>query len=254
MEDNRFSMKLMDVSDNWAKVFKREIPPQYQYEKQGAMNRLGFKNKIINLAFTGHEFAEGGDEIVAALRRQDAKASFFFTGDFIRNNPILVKKLKAEGHYIGAHSDKHLLYCDWTKRDSTLISKQTFFQDLKNNFIELEKLGIEKKDASVFMPPYEWYNDTIAKWTKQAGLTLVNFTTGTSSNADYTTPEMKNYKSSQAIYDKILDYEIADKNGLNGFILLLHVGAGDKRVDKFHNRLGGLIGELKKRGYSFERF
>jgi hypothetical protein len=85
-------------------------------------------------------------------------------------------------------------------------------------------------------------------------LTLINFTAGTSSNADYTTPDMKNYKSSQAIYDKILDFEKTEENGLNGFILLLHVGAGEKRVDKFHNRLGSLIGELKRRGYNFERF
>jgi endoglucanase len=232
----------------------KSVPPQYSIEKQGAINRLDTLSKKINLVFTGHEFTEGGKTILKTLNTQNVKASFFFTGDFIRNNPILVKKLKAEGHYIGAHSDKHLLYCDWIKRDSTLISKQTFLQDLKNNFIELEKLGIEKKDASVFMPPYEWYNDTIAKWTKQAGLTLVNFTTGTSSNADYTTPDMKNYKSSQVIYDKILDFEKTDKDGLNGFILLMHIGAGEKRVDKFHNRLGGLIGELKKRGYSFERF
>ena len=253
-ENNRFSNKLMESTDNWAKVFKREIPPQYQYEKSGAMNRLGFKNKIINLVFTGHEFAEGGDEILATLKRQNIKASFFFTGDFLRQNKNLVKRLKADGHYIGAHSDKHLLYCDWTKRDSLLVTKQQFLSDLKANFKELERFGIEKHDAAVFMPPYEWYNDSIAIWSKNAGLTLINFTSGTSSNADYTTPDLKNYKSSQVIYDKILTYEKTDKNGLNGFILLLHIGVGEKRQDKFYYRLGSLMSELKKRGYEFERF
>jgi endoglucanase len=136
---------------------KAEIPFPLKplvYEKEGALNRLSTSYKEINLVFTGHEFTEGGESILKTLKKHKIKASFFFTGDFIRNNKDLVKRLKAEGHYIGAHSDKHLLYCDWTKRDSTLISKQTFFQDLKNNFIELEKLGIEKKDASVFMPPF----------------------------------------------------------------------------------------------------
>ncbi len=226
----------------------------YFYEKMGAINRLDIQNKKINLVFTGHEFAEGGTEILKTLKKYKIKASFFFTGDFIRQHSDLVKKLKVQGHYIGAHSDKHLLYCDWTKRDSLLVTKQQFLTDLKGNYEELSHLGIEKNDAPVFLPPFEWYNDSVAIWAKNAGLALINFTAGTSSNADYTTPDMKNYKSSEDIYDKILAYEKTDKNGLNGFILLLHIGVGDKRLDKFHNRLGSLITEFKKRGYGFNRF
>jgi endoglucanase len=233
---------------------KKETPPQYFQEKQGAITRLSSSTKDINLVFTGHEFAEGGNSILKTLKKHKIKASFFFTGDFIRNNTDLVKKLKAQGHYIGAHSDKHLLYCDWAKRDSLLVTKQQFLTDLKENYTELSHLGIGKNDASVFLSPYEWYNDSIAIWAKNAGLTLINFTPGTSSNADYTTPDMKNYKSSQEIYEKILAYEKTDKRGLNGFILLLHIGVGDKRTDKFYNRLSSLIGELKKRGYDFDRF
>jgi endoglucanase len=43
-------------------------------------------------------------------------------------------------------------------------------------------------DASIFMPPFEWYNDSIAFWSRQYGLQLVNFTPGTSSNQDWTYP------------------------------------------------------------------
>ncbi len=233
--------------------FERKTP-QYIYEKQGAINRLDTTDETIHLVFTGHEFAEGGETILADLKRHNAQASFFFTGDFLRSHKDLVNKIKAQGHYIGAHSDKHLLYCDWTNRDSLLVLKQQFSKDLKENFKELETFGIEKKDATVFMPPFEWYNDSIALWTKQAGLQLINFTPGTSSNADYTTPDMPNYKSSEAIYDRILNFEQTESKGLNGFILLLHVGVGDKRTDKFHDHLGSLLGELKARGYQFERF
>lgn len=233
---------------------KEALKMPFNIEKHGAINRFSTDSKTIHLVFTGHEFAEGGDFILKTLKEQNVKASFFFTGDFLRQNSALVNLLKKEGHYIGAHSDKHLLYCDWTKRDSLLISKQDFLTDLKANFKELEKVGIDKKGASVFMPPYEWYNDSIAVWSKNAGLTLINFTSGTSSNADYTTPDMKNYQTSAAIYDKILSYETRDENGLNGFILLLHIGVGEKRKDKFYMKLNDLISELKKRGYGFERF
>jgi endoglucanase len=223
-------------------------------DKYDAVNRLDTSSKKITLVFTGHEFAEGGDKILRGLAQHGVKASFFLTGDFLRKNKRLVKEIIKNGHYIGCHSDKHLLYADWNKRDSTLIDKSLFINDLKQNFKELEKFGVLKKDATVFMPPYEWYNDSISTWTKQAGLTLINFTSGTGSNADYTTPDLKNYKSSETIYNNILSYEKQDPQGLNGFILLLHIGVGNKRTDKMYDRLEDLIVELKKRGYGFEKF
>ena len=58
----------------------------------------------------------------------------------------------------------------------------------------------------------------------------------------------------QAIYDKILQFEKTEKHGLNGFILLLHIGVDPKRTDKFYNRLDALLTELERRGYTFERF
>jgi endoglucanase len=223
-------------------------------DKYGATTRLDTTQKTINLVFTGHDFAEGGDDILRGLEKHNIKASFFLTGDFLRKYKALSKKIIEKGHYIGCHSDKHLLYNDWQKRDSTLISKQLFNADLRNNYAELSKLGIAKNQAAIFMPPYEWYNDSIVLWSKQAGLSLINFTSGTSSNADYTTPKMKNYKSSDTIYNSILTYEKTSKNGLNGFILLLHIGAGKDRKDKMYARLDDLITELKKRGYGFNRF
>lgn len=42
-------------------------------------------------------------------------------------------------------------------------------------------------------------------------------------------------------------------NGLNGFILLIHIGTDPRRTDKFYNYLPTLINELKNRGYEFER-
>ena len=43
------------------------------------------------------------------------KASFFFTGRFYRNPAFkkIVRQLKQGGHYLGPHSNEHLLYCDW---------------------------------------------------------------------------------------------------------------------------------------------
>jgi hypothetical protein len=45
----------------------------------------------------------------------------------------------------------------------------------------------------------------------------------------------------------ILKHEETDENGLNGFLLLMHLGSG--RKDPFHVLLPELLDELQRRGY-----
>jgi hypothetical protein len=80
-------------------------------------------------------------------------------------------------------------------------------------------------------------------------LQLINYSPGTISHADYTTPEDKNYRSSADIYRSITSFEEKEKQGLNGFILLMHIGTDPKRKDKFYKKLPLLITWLKGKGY-----
>mgnify|MGYP001571989943 CR=1 FL=1 len=209
----------------------------------------------MSLIFTGGSFGDGGNDISRILREERVKAGFFFTGDFYRTPEFagIIRGLAADGHYLGAHSDKHLLYCPWEDREKTLVTREEFRADLEANFREMERFGIRRDKARLFIPPYEWYNRAIAAWSRELGLCLFNFTPGTSSNADYTTPSMPEYLSSQTIYDRILAYERKDPNGLNGFILLIHIGTDPERADKFYMKLEDLIRELKARGYALVR-
>lgn len=206
------------------------------------------------MVFTGDEYADGGEVIAKTLREQQVKASFFLTGRFYRNPAFkpLLKELAREKHYLGAHSDEHLLYCDWSKRDSLLVTQDQFRQDLRKNYERMAAFGVRKADALYFLPPYEWYNQSITEWTAQEGLQLVNFSPGTRSTADYTWPEMgSRYVSSEKIYRSILEHEAKDPNGLNGFILLVHIGTDPRRTDKFYHHLDALLTELKGKGYRF---
>ena len=81
---------------------------------------------------------------------------------------------------------------------------------------------------------------------------MIDFTPGTKSNADYTWPELKNYQSSEAIYNSIINYEQSNPGGLNGFILLLHIGTDARRTDKFYLRLPQLIKYLHAKHYHFQ--
>jgi peptidoglycan/xylan/chitin deacetylase (PgdA/CDA1 family) len=223
----------------------------------GGITRMDSTRKEIYLAFTGHEFADGGEVICETLKKHGIKASFFFTGDFYRNrNHVqLINQLNKDNHYLGGHSDKHVLYAAWEKRDSLLVTREEFLNDLRGNYTAMGRWGIEKSAARYFMPPFEWYNDSISSWCNRAGLVLVNFTPGTRSNADYTYPEPGGrYVDSDSIYRSILSYESQHTNGLNGFILLTHIGTDPRRTDKFYVKLDSLITELSRRGYAFRAF
>jgi peptidoglycan/xylan/chitin deacetylase (PgdA/CDA1 family) len=221
----------------------------------GGIIRGPISEKRIALIFTGGDYADGGNLIRSVLARKRIKANFFFTGDFFRNadNESLIVKLIADGHYLGPHSDKHLLYCSWEKRDHLLVNQQEFVSDIADNYKAMAKFGIKQDEANFFIPPYEWYNEKIVGWAKEIGLVLINFSPGTWSNADYTTPSVPEYKSSERIYKSIIEYERSDPDGLNGFLLLLHIGTHPDRKDKFYHRLEELIEHLSSLGYGFSR-
>jgi peptidoglycan/xylan/chitin deacetylase (PgdA/CDA1 family) len=222
-------------------------------DSQGAVVRMNSSGKNIYLVFSAHDYGEGGEKIENSLRKSGTKGSFFFTGDFYRNkqNSRIIRQLINEGHYLGAHSDRHLLYADWSKRDSTLVTRKDFESDLKTNYKEMEVFGIDSHKAKIFLPPYEWYNSEVVSWAGQLGLTTINFTPGTRSNSDYTTPDMANYRSSEQILNDLQFFETKDPDGLNGAIILIHLGTSEKRTDKFYNHLDELLESLKGKGYRF---
>lgn len=242
------------TSEASAQDSEKSKPLHHAIWQYGGLERADTTDKTIYLTFTGSDYNDGAKSISRTLNKNKVYGHFFFTGDFYRNpdNKKFIKGLRKSGHYLGPHSDKHLLYASWENRDSLLITKDEFTIDLENNFKAMAALGIYKRNAFLFMPPYEWYNQQISTWAAGQGLVLVNYTPGTRSNADYTTPDMGNkYISSESIYNSILDYEHSSSIGLNGYILLIHVGTAPEREDKFYNHLNELIKNLDSMGYQF---
>ncbi|PRD50782.1 glycoside hydrolase family 9 protein [Sphingobacterium gobiense] len=222
-------------------------------DEYGAVVRGNSDKKHVSLVFTGHDFNDGKEVIERTLRKQQVKAGFFLTGDFLRNkeNHDFIDKIK-KIHYIGPHSDKHLLYAPWEKRDSTLISQEDFLKDINDNYVALAAHGIRKEEAAVFMPSYEWYNHDIVRWTNAERVQVVNYTPGLRTTADYTYPQMgARYISSDKIFEQLLQTE--DEKGLNGHIILIHLGVDTRREDKLYNRLEDVVKMLKSKGYEFLR-
>ena len=55
--------------------------------------------------------------------------------------------------------------------------------------------------------------------------------------------------SSEAIFTSIRKAAGTSPDGLNGYLLLLHLGTDPRRTDKFYDRLPQLIEDLEKDGY-----
>lgn len=231
------------------KVSGAAVLPDRNIYRDGGIIRTDPSVRHIDFVFTAADKADGADRIISTLRKYNIKGGFFFTGEFFELYPDVVRRLVAEGHYVGSHSYGHLLYAPWGKRDSLLVTRQEFEEDMFKSYKVLREFGIT--DAPYFIPPYEHYNATISSWARQLGLQVINYTPGTLTNGDYTTPGMSRYFSSKEILGKIREYERTDPDGLNGHIMLIHFGTDPSRTDKFYDKLPGLIRELRRKRYSF---
>lgn len=216
----------------------------------GGVVRGDSTQKQIALVFTAAEWADGAETIIKALKENHVKGGFFFTGEFYEKHADIVKRLLAEGHYVGSHSYGHLLYASWENPDSMLVSQADFDADMQKSYRLMADFGIEQNKAPYFIPPYEYYNERVSSWARQLGLGIINFTPGPGTNADYTIPSMgKSYRTSKELYNRLMNFE--KKNGLNGHFLMIHFGTHPERTDKFYKLLPQIIRTLRHRGYRF---
>lgn len=200
--------------------------------------------------FTGHDLSEGTPSVLASLKRNHVKGSFFLTGDYLRNPAFkpYVQQMLCDGHMVSGHSDKHLLVSDWESRDELLVDQDSFLSDLNANLKTLDRLGVDKDLVKYYIPSYEWYNGQTVEWAKELGLYSINYTPGIRTAADYTYPEMgKRYLSTAAILENMWAYE--SKFGLNGFLILIHMGTDVRRKDKLYHQLDDIIKILRRKGY-----
>ena len=228
---------VLDVADSYGTIVKRE--------------GVG---KTIYFIFSADSLFEGADTILNVLDKHEIKGSFFFTGNCLRmpEHRDKINRIISSGHYVGGHSDKHILYADWDRMRTNLVSDDSLKQDLTANYAELAKIGIKKSDAPYYLPPYEWYNTQNVEAIREWGVEPVNFTPGTVTFDDYTTPDMvSRYKSSQELIDALMKYE--QTHTLDGRIILIHPGTNPKRTDKLYYRLDEIITTLSSKGYTFDK-
>ncbi len=221
---------------------------------EGAVIRGDRSERQLALIFTGGEHGQATGTILDILAEHDIPAAFFLTGDYLAvpEQRAQVPRMLADGHYVGPHSHGHLLYCAWEDRSQTLVTEAEFAADLRRNVADLRDLGCFAGGREIyFVPPYEWYNAEQVAWAAELGVRLINFTPGSGSNRDWIPERDPRFQSSAEIVAGVLDYEARQPDGLNGFVLLLHLGS--TRRDRMDTEVADLVTVLRARGYRFRR-
>ncbi|MDR2358168.1 MAG: glycoside hydrolase family 9 protein [Prevotellaceae bacterium] len=222
-------------------------------DRWGATVKINTGRKTVHLVFPADSAFEGAEAVLKTLAKHRIKASFFLTGNCLKTKKYerVIKEIIRKGHYVGGHSDAHLLYASWDGGRPSLVTADSLTRDFRRNMAALEKFGIEVAQLRYFLPPYEHYNAGQVRLIAALGQSVINYTPGVRTAADYTTPDMPNYASSRELIDWLFAFE--EEHGLNGGILLIHPGTHESRTDKLYLHLDEIIGKLRKKGYSFER-
>lgn len=71
--------------------------------------RKGDRKKIVSLTFDDGVSSPMTEKVLAMLREQDVKATFFLVGQKVEKDPQTARRIVEEGHLVGSHSWSH----DW---------------------------------------------------------------------------------------------------------------------------------------------
>lgn len=118
--------------------------PLFQVDTQKPLVALTF-----NVAW-GEEFLP---DLLAALKAEGAKATFFMVGDWVRQFPALTKEIATAGHELGNHT--------WYHPHPTEISSEELKKEIQRTEEVLAELTGKK--PVLFAPPYgEWNKEVVA--------------------------------------------------------------------------------------------
>ena len=215
---------------------------------------------MVCLTFDGGASASCAPEILDTLKKYQIKSTFFLTGDFIRNHPDLVKRMLAEGHEIGNHTDTHPHFARLTShmRFQTLPWVNKAF--VQNQIKRAEKAFFQvtgRRMAPFWRAPYGEHNLEILRWGEEIGYNHVSWTCGRVleeglDSLDWVYNEDSPiYFSAEEIRDKIIHFGEGSSEGANGGIVLMHLASSRPIEDRIHHRLPEIIEGLRKRGYHF---
>ena len=179
------------------------------------------EKKQIALSFDGAWGNEDTQKILDILKKHNVKVTFFMTGGWIDSYPEDVKKIIADGHDLGNHSENH-------KQMSQLSAQECKDEIMK---VHSKVKALTGYEMTLFRPPYGDYNNTLVQTVKECGYQCIQW--------DVDSLDWKDYG-----VDSILRTVCEHKHLGNGSIILCHNGAKYTA-----EALDTMITNLKAQGY-----
>ena len=173
------------------------------------------KYKDQNVYFLGHDkkviyltFDEGGNityvkEIVDILNKHNIDATFFFSRNYISNNPDLMKKIINSGHSIGNHTVNHLSMPSLATKDKF----DSYYSELKETEIAFMQ-ATGKPMEKLFRYPMGEYSNRTMNIMKSMGYKSIFWSVA--------------YKDWDGDYNKEYSLNNMKKQLHNGAIYLIH--------------------------------
>jgi len=185
------------------------------------IDKINTNEKIVVFTFDAGAGNNSLNKILDVLEKYSIKGTFFLTGKWAEENPLLTKQISEEGHEIFNHTYGHPYL--------TKLSSEEITDELnKANEIIFNITG--KSSAPFFRPPYGDRNQSVRETAAQAGFQDVYWTVDALDwKEDYTAEQSK---------ERILS------NLKPGAIYLMHIGDDITGII-----LDEVFSEVQKQGY-----
>lgn len=184
---------------------------------------LPSRRKLIALTFDDGPWPTTTAQILAILKKNNIKATFFMVGQPLQHYPQLAQQVVAEGHAIGNHTWHH-----WYQQ----MSPATAASEIERTTALLYKITGFK--THLFRPPGGLLHNGLANHAKQQKYLIALWS---ADSKDYSRPSVP------ALIHNIL------KDARPGGMLLLHDGGGDR--SRTVQALPEIIADLQSQGYQF---
>ena len=152
---------------NWGLSFQEEGQPPVanatfeELAQYDAFYAKDTNKKILYLTFDcGYENGNT-PQILDALKKHGAPATFFVVGTYIESNPELIKRMISEGHTVGNHT--------WHHPDMAQISAMEIFQKELTDVEDAYKEVTGEEMTKFYRPPQGKYSESNLKNAQQLG-------------------------------------------------------------------------------------
>ena len=205
----------------------------------------------ILVSFDAGSSDRGATQILDALSARGIRTTIFLTGEFIRRYPDIVRRVAADGHEVGNHTDTHphlTTYASDGRQVTRLGVDRAFVAGELARTARLYREATGRSMAPLWRAPFGEHNPEIRRWAAEQGYWHVGWTGGRSGldGLDWVTdPASRSYQPADRLLARLVHH------AENGGIVLLHLGSD--REEPVASKIAILFDGLRARGFRFAR-